>query len=134
MKKCPKCKHEKPLTEFYPRNKQKPELGVGGHCKKCHNLSGRNRYKRNPTPVLIRTKQRRNERIVLINRAKDKPCMDCGIQYPHYVMEFDHAAKNKCFNIGNGRNCYSLIKLQEEIEKCEVVCANCHRERTYGNK
>lgn len=60
--------------------------------------------------------------------------MDCGIKYPHYVMDFDHrdrklklASINRMINFHS----YSKDKILEEIEKCDLVCANCHRIRTY---
>lgn len=66
----------------------------------------------------------------IIIEAKNVPCMDCGIQYPYYVMQFDHVRGEKLFNIANVRT-MSKKKLLDEIAKCEIVCANCHAERTY---
>ena len=69
-----------------------------------------------------------------INRIKDRPCMDCGVKYPPYVMDFDHRAKqNKEINIGRmiGGG-WSKGKVDKEISKCDLVCSNCHRIRTYG--
>ena len=59
--------------------------------------------------------------------------MDCGNSYPHYVMEFDHARGEKVANIPiilMG----SLDALFEELEKCDVVCANCHSIRTHRRR
>jgi hypothetical protein len=68
----------------------------------------------------------------IIEAAKSVPCMDCGIQYPFYVMDFDHRdPSEKTINVGTAR---SKSKTIEEIEKCDVVCANCHRERTWKDK
>lgn len=67
----------------------------------------------------------------LIREAKSVPCSDCGIQYPYYVMEFDHVRGEKKFNIGAlGVNSKTSV-LMEEIQKCDVVCCNCHAERSY---
>lgn len=68
----------------------------------------------------------------LIRDAKAKPCADCGVQYPYYVMDFDHVRGTKLFNIGEGATNFGQERLLAEIEKCDVVCANCHRERTHG--
>lgn len=73
---------------------------------------------------------RRRERVPIIREAKDRPCADCGVQYPYYVMQFDHVRGEKRFNLGGGWN-NSIEAIKEEIEKCDVVCANCHAERTY---
>lgn len=79
-----------------------------------------------------REKQRRELRN-FVRAIKNRPCMDCGVSYPFYVMQFDHRdANSKSFSIGT---CYSSGKsirvVEEEISKCDVVCANCHAERTY---
>ena len=71
----------------------------------------------------------------LIDAAKDQPCADCGYSYPVYVMDLDHVRGRKKFNVSeaNGSNRWpSMKELKAEIAKCEAVCANCHRERTYN--
>jgi len=66
---------------------------------------------------------------------KQIPCKDCGKSYPFYVMDFDHLPeKEKSFNISRTREYNSIIKLRKEIAKCDVVCSNCHRERTYRRR
>lgn len=67
----------------------------------------------------------------LINAAKAKPCADCGVEYPSYVMDFDHLGEKE-FNVARGRTSRSFVAVQSEIEKCDVVCANCHRIRTWA--
>jgi hypothetical protein len=56
-------------------------------------------------------------------------CVDCGEKNP-IVLEFDHRDPNqKIANVGKLR--YGSTKqLKEELAKCDVVCANCHRKRT----
>jgi len=66
-----------------------------------------------------------------INEVKKSPCVDCGKQYPPYVMQFDHRdPTQKLFNIGNNNRTLALT--MAEIAKCDLVCANCHAERTWG--
>lgn len=60
------------------------------------------------------------------------PCMDCGKCYPYYVMDFDHLS-DKQFSISKIKWQNSSINLKE-IKKCEIVCSNCHRERTMIRK
>lgn len=64
-----------------------------------------------------------------IQALKEKPCTDCGKKYPYYVMQFDHL-KDKEFELAYGFK-YGKEKLAKELAKCEVVCANCHAERTH---
>lgn len=59
-------------------------------------------------------------------------CIDCGEKYPYYMLDLDHISDDKKFNISNYRRYTQDIDIiKEEISKCEVVCANCHRIRTY---
>jgi hypothetical protein len=68
---------------------------------------------------------------VLIRKAKDTPCADCGVRYPYYVMQFDHVGE-KSFTIGDlNRKSVSPSRVEAEIQRCEIVCANCHAERTH---
>ena len=68
---------------------------------------------------------------VFIDEAKNKPCMDCNNMFPPCVMDFDHVRDKKSFIVSAGTDCaYSLIKIQKEIDKCDLVCSNCHRIRT----
>jgi hypothetical protein len=66
--------------------------------------------------------------------AKDKGCTDCGRWYPPYVLDFDHVRGTKIDNISHARFLSAPRKLREEIAKCEVVCANCHREREHKRR
>jgi hypothetical protein len=72
----------------------------------------------------------------LMREAKDRPCTDCDKRYPYYVMDFDHRPdEEKRFNIG-GRETQGLgfEVMRAEIAKCDVVCANCHRERSHRRR
>jgi len=83
--------------------------------------------------ALAHNKRRQRACKELIRRTKDQPCADCGVKYPYYVMQFDHVRGIKLFNIADyGQlGAVSLKKLLAEIAKCDVVCANCHAERTF---
>jgi len=56
--------------------------------------------------------------------------MDCAEIYPSCVMDFDHVRGVKRFSVGQMTNCPAST-IETEIAKCDVVCANCHRIRTY---
>lgn len=64
---------------------------------------------------------------------KDVPCADCGKQYPHYVMDYDHINGDKVHGIGYLAGIGHRAALLRELPKCELVCSNCHRERTWGS-
>lgn len=69
-----------------------------------------------------------------IKACKARPCHDCDIEYPPYVMDFDHVRGKKIAGIGSGRFHSGLRGLRKEIAKCDVVCANCHREREHQRR
>lgn len=61
---------------------------------------------------------------------KNNPCMDCGGSFHYSAMDFDHRDKtSKVKNVGHIVS--SMRLLLEEIAKCDLVCANCHRIRTW---
>lgn len=88
-------------------------------------------YKLNKQKYLERNKRYREEiRRYMRDIKEAKPCLDCGKKYPYYVMDFDHLENKKnliSFLASTGR----IGALKAEVEKCEVVCANCHRQRSY---
>src|SRR3546814_8531418 len=63
-----------------------------------------------------------------IYHLRAHPCVDCGETDP-VVLEFDHL-RDKVGNVSAMVHSNELWRLVDEIEKCEVVCANCHRRRT----
>lgn len=70
----------------------------------------------------------------LIRENKSKPCTDCAIQYPYYVMEFDHVRGEKRDCLNRMKRSAGYNQVLAEIEKCEVVCSNCHAIRTWQRK
>lgn len=73
---------------------------------------------------------RYKRRTALIRELKSKPCTDCGVVYPYYVMEFDHVRGEKLDGL-NGLRVASIKRILAEVAKCDVVCSNCHKEREY---
>lgn len=65
-----------------------------------------------------------------VRAAKCRPCCDCGNQFHPSAMEFDHARGDKKFELSYYS--HPLADLIEEVAKCDVVCACCHRVRTHN--
>jgi hypothetical protein len=104
--------HKKYMREvWYPKNKKK-------HISYIRNI------KRRITDYIVDYKKR-------------SKCLDCGLtgaQYPE-VLDFDHMNDDKKFNISEFRRHTSGFNIvKKEINKCEIVCANCHRIRTAKRK
>lgn len=107
----------------------------------------RERYRKNPQKDIARVRKYQLEHIEEI-KARHKelfmqklhiilyiksitPCADCHKIFPTQSMDFDHARGSKIDDISRMiRRTYSVDSLLAEIEKCDVVCANCHRMRT----
>jgi len=81
------------------------------------------------------TKRHRVEVIAVVHAYKENhPCSDCQQSFPHYCMDFDHIEERgkKTQDISKMlSNCVSLPRVLKEIEKCDVVCSNCHRIRSH---
>ena len=116
---CPSCK------EPYEAEKNKYR------CKECRKKYDASRYAQDRGIGKTHSKEFYQKKQQYIREAKSKPCADCKISYPYYVMDFDHLPNIvKVKDISRIAASGSFQSLIEEIEKCEVVCANCHRERT----
>ncbi len=137
VKICTKCGKTKYFRSFYRRKRGSRSGKYYEKCKECMKLRGRKYYHDNRDRQLHLALLRRHkaylEKRAFTIKAKDKPCADCGIKYSHYVMDFDHKEDSEKINDISymmTRN-WSLEKIKKEILKCEVVCSNCHRIRTY---
>ena len=127
---CSRCKIEKDLAkDFYthPRGKN----GYLGVCKACILLSRKSEYAHNPQATKDKVQKIRNRnRKFLWEHYSTHPCVDCGEDDP-VVLELDHVRGEKIAGVSQlVHNTRSLKVIEDEIEKCEVVCANCHHRRT----
>jgi 5-methylcytosine-specific restriction endonuclease McrA len=110
MKVCTLCEENKPLTEF---RKRANRTGYHVHCKPCQVLYVSNRRREIKKQCL---------------EYKGGCCSKCGYDKSDYALEFHHRdPEKKDFSINRGA---SLVfdKLKEELDKCDLLCANCHRE------
>jgi DNA-directed RNA polymerase subunit RPC12/RpoP len=113
---CTKCGKNLPIEEFNWRNKTKGTRR--SECKYCHSQYMKKVYQK-----------KKND----IQELKAKcACAKCGEQRG-YVLDFHHInpleKENTVARMTS--NNYTLEKVYEEIEKCIVLCANCHREFHY---
>jgi hypothetical protein len=130
LKACSICGESKQLSEFN-KNSAKRD-GLQSKCRMCQRLwynGYYNRSEREKQRILANNKKVREFSRDLIRTKKDIPCADCGVKYPYWVMQFDHLY-DKSFNIATALH-RRISVLEDEIAKCEVVCANCHADRTY---
>ena len=133
MKKCTKCKLIKPYSNFTFEKRTKD--GHRSWCKKCMSEDSRKRYLRNEksSKKRIETKRIKNYKI-LISYLFKHPCIDCGETDP-LILEFDHIKGIKSYSIST-LLCGAIKweKVEKEIDKCVVRCANCHNRKTFKTR
>ena len=71
--------------------------------------------------------ENRRRKAAYVRAFKKRPCEDCECDYPYWVMHFDHVRGQKEFQLSKvTQTNISLVRLRAELDKCDVVCANCH--------
>ena len=107
LKLCPKCNISKPKSEFYQSKKS------SSYCKSCI--------------VESNLERQRNTKSLAVEYKGGK-CSICGYNKSMAALEFHHINPNEkdkdYFNMRGGLS----PKLKTELDKCVLLCANCHRE------
>lgn len=108
---CPKCKETKPLPEFYNRRNKE---GSSVYCKIC---------------TTLQTVERQRKLKSLAIEYKGGCCIKCGYSKYNGALEFHHLDPSaKDFTIAHLNLHAFNDKIKKELDKCILVCANCHRE------
>lgn len=108
---CPRCKIEKSIEKFY---KRRNGMDFASYCKKCTLEEVKNRQ------VIFKQK--------CVEYSGGK-CKICG--YNKYIgaLEFHHFNPSKKeFSISNSRQTSFGDRIKKELDKCILVCSNCHKE------
>lgn len=130
-KRCSTCGIRKPLSEFNRRSTARD--GRQWACRPCNSQYHKDNWDRHMSQIRARRKRiRRDNREKVQAYLATRSCTDCGIADPR-VLDFDHL-RDKRGNISRLRLSYDWSVIEAEIAKCEVVCANCHRIRTYERR
>jgi len=133
MKQCNRCKQLLAIEMFNSKGKNK----IQSYCKPCAREYARENYHRNREENAEKQRKSKRARVDAIKAdikklKEDTPCTDCGVNYPYYCMDFDHVNGKKITHIsGMIQDGAARSKIFSEITKCEIVCANCHRQRTH---
>ena len=126
-KRCCICKLELDLDNF-AYNKSKKDC-LQSQCKNCQKDYRKKHYISNRKKYIDKSKRlRKKYRKQFYSWMQDKYCKDCG-NSDFRVLEFDHL-EDKKYNISERIGAQTLESLMIEINKCDIVCANCHRIRT----
>ena len=131
-KRCGACRQEKEQVEFSRKGDR-----LQSKCKSCQRAYHRFYYRNNKLRFIEknrRNKRRQRKRLrAILEETKQRPCQDCGGHFHPWVMEFDHrdgSTKEAAVADLVSKGCTDA-RLLTEIRKCDIVCANCHRMRTY---
>lgn len=132
-KKCPRCNLVLEVSKF---NWKVKNVKRAAYCKGCSRQYIKNHYYKN-TQYYIQKARKNNVKVkqekieYLQEYLATHPCIDCG-ENDILVLEFDHRVREKKFDDVSRilKRRLSLEKLKQEIAKCDVRCANCHRRKT----
>jgi len=120
------CGIQKPLTEFHRQG--------AGHiwwCKACRHEYDARYYAATRELRMSQLRKRRDRLVARMRELKAAPCVDCGGHFHPAAMTFDHRPGTiKVNDLATlaGQGCTGLF--EEELAKCDLVCANCHAIRT----
>lgn len=120
-KTCIRCHKTKPIEKFPVAAIKNDKKYRRRYCNSCY----------------VKSKVNRRIKICewLLAYKKQLKCISCG-NNDHRVLEFHHKdSETKEINISDAARCaWSIKRIMKEIEKCSVMCANCHRIHHYENK
>lgn len=134
MKICSKCKQSKSTDEFN-KNRSKHD-GLNSFCRECARQKAREYYHSGYYNKRV-WQESRKKRVDANNAYLESlslRCEKCGEDHPA-VIDFHHAdPAEKEIKISQARhNGWSIERLQREIDKCMILCANCHRKLHWGS-
>jgi hypothetical protein len=124
LKICKLCLLPKATNEFSPNR---------GKCKSCRSLLQQS-YAANNKEKTNATKKRKyiRNRNFIYDWKLGKTCADCDIVYHPRILHFDHISNDKIGKISGMAISSNIARIQQEMDKCEIVCSNCHRDRTHN--
>ena len=109
---CPHCQTYKDINEFYSRRK----TNCSGHCKEC---------------VRIQTVKRGRQLKLECVAYKGGKCQSCSYNKCQAALDFHHRnPEQKDFAICRRYGSRKINdRMRKELDKCDILCANCHREK-----
>lgn len=129
---CSKCQKEKSFEEFSFRDRSRGVLHK--MCKLCHTKYRRRHYLQHKEKYIEKAsrwnrKQRDVLRLYIFEKLSKSACIDCG-EKDIVVLDFDHISGKRLGISLMFKNRYSIAAIKEEMQRCVIRCANCHRRKT----
>jgi hypothetical protein len=111
-------------------------------CANCHRLRSRRQHRerlaKRPLSMAGRTpasRERWRYHADHLDQLRSVPCMDCGGRFAQCCMDFDHRdPTTKRKRVTAMIASHGLASILAEVDKCDIVCANCHRLRTFHRR
>lgn len=130
MKNCCKCKIDKPLTDFGKRT-FKESVGYQSMCRSCNAKWCKDRYDNGNRKQACERSRKKNRQIrknLIAKHKLDLGCYNCGYKKNPSALDFHHI-EEKTENVSTlVQNSVRIKTLRAEMDKCIVLCSNCHRE------
>jgi len=128
-KECKRCHQIKPLAQFSKAAKRTD--GLQAWCKTCVKENDHRRYMEDKKKHRSWNMKRKDKYYDMVTEyLLEHPCVDCGESNP-IVLEFDHRDPTiKDSEVTRLISYASWERVEAEMNKCDVVCSNCHRKRT----
>lgn len=130
---CSSCKLEKNKEEFNKRSSSKD--GLGSYCKLCNKDKLKQHYHNNKEYYYSKSKNHSKKIQDWFNEfRKTLSCIKCN-ESRWWVLDFHHRnPQDKDGNISSMIMKNSKEKILQEIDKCDILCSNCHRDIHYQEK
>jgi hypothetical protein len=130
LRRCIDCCQLKNKEEF--RWQDKSRLMRYSRCRECDQAYRADFYDENREQFIVSHRRAYQKLRQIIDEHKQGPCADCGKYFPTCAMDFDHRdPTTKIAKVSALAYKGSERLLLEEIAKCDLVCAVCHRIRTH---
>lgn len=114
-KTCTHCKTSKPESEFYVIKSKSRNERLWTYCKSCESKR--------------KKQQNINFKRQCLEYKNQFSCSICGYDKNITALDFHHVESNtKDFTIASVKNLMINEHIKQELDKCQVLCANCHRE------
>ena len=134
VKRCPRCRHELPIDQFYPNRAQ--SSGYNHYCKRCSKEASRKSRRKNPEGSrAIDRKWRRKLRAKVLT-AYGGCCACCGETTPDFLT-LDHinndGAEHRRQIIGSrgGSVIYRWAHVNNYPPVLQLLCYNCNCSKAY---
>lgn len=120
---CTICNQEKPLQLF-----SKKRTAYNSVCKSCDSLRFKEHYKTHKQYYINKARQTEQElKKYILKYKSDKACSICGYNHNTNILQFHHTTPaNKSNDVTKLTKQGSLSKIKLEIDKCILLCPNCH--------